>query len=207
MAMELIEHRGATGKTTFWAFPVGVSLSLWATYARQLVEKVAPDLGFYTITVDTSIASQWVIFDTSVGSTWGTEVADWDAKTSVSVVPVFGANAGTQRPAKGDVVDTVYLNEAFTLARTVTRNKAPVSLTGKTLVFTIEKENSANKFVARGADIVRSGTVNETYTVVIPASVTAETGELSFTLREEPSDVVLDFAKLAVAWAPHHDPD
>ena len=207
MAIELIEHRGTTGKTTYYAFPVGRSLAQWGAYAEQLVEKPSPDLGFFTASVDTSIADQWVIFDNSVTVAWGAEVATWDAKRSVSVVPVFGANAGTNRPKGAGVVDTIYLKEAFTFARTLTKDKLPFSLTGKPLVFTIEHENSANKLVARGGLIATSGSVNETYSVVIPDTVTDVIGTLAFTLRDDVTDAVYDFGKLEVVWAPHPSPD
>lgn len=207
MATETVEHLATTGSTTLHLFPVGYSLSQWVTYARLLVERPAPDLGLYRVTVDTNIASQWAVFDTAVGTTWGQSLATWEAASAVSVIPVFGANAGTNRPKGANVVDTIYLREAFTFVRTLTKDKLPFSLTGKTLVFTVEHENSANKLVVRGGSIALSGTVNQTYSVVIPDTVTAMEGSVAFTLRDDITGVVYDYGKLEVVWAPHPSPD
>lgn len=208
MATERIQHVYAAA-TVLYAYPANKSLSLWATYRVLLAAGTSPDQTKYEADVDTAISGDWLIF---VGITqpasWGDWIASWRARDAAVVLPATGTNVAESRKARALDTDVIYIHEAFSLSRTLTRAGVAVSLAGKSLVLTVEGENSANKLVIDGVGVVVSGAGSNIYTVVIPASMTATVQTLQYTLRnDDATSVVYDFGKLDVVWAPHRAPD
>lgn len=197
---QLILH-GETGKI-YYAFPVGVSFALWTAQRRLLVERAAPDLGWYDVTLDLSISKEWLVFEgEDVPALWD----DWlfrypRAEAHVSVLPSFGASRGRT----GGTSPIVYLGENYTLLRQVLNDdRTPFSLAGKTLKFVIEYNNGLDRLVITDANIDVSVDDPSWYSLVVPAYLTDKEQSLHFALRDAgSSNTLYDKGEIKIEYAP-----
>lgn len=137
----------------------------------------------------------------------GAEWWEFDVGGS-SILPSIGQNLADMRKPVAPIVEIVYVGETFTLTRLVTKNKQPVSLAGKTLVFVIEAENKLDRMVIADADIVRpvSPAPTNQYAVTFGSPVTDKPRILDFVLRDAANPkIVYDKAKIEVQYAPSVD--
>lgn len=197
---QLILH-GETDKI-YYAFPVGVSFALWEDQRRLLVERDAPDLGWYDVELDLNIAKEWLVFEgEDIPGSWD----DWlfrypRVDAHVSVLPSFG----TQRGRTGGASPIVYLRENYTLLRQVlNEDRSPFSLSGKTLKFIVEYNNGLDRLIIENGNIDVSIDDPSWYSVVIPDSLTAKEQTLYFALRDaESANTLYDKGEIKVEYAP-----
>jgi hypothetical protein len=199
--MVAIFLHGETNKI-YYAFPVGVSLALWSSQRRLLVERDAPDLGWYDVELDLSISKEWLVFEgESVPGSWD----DWlfrypRVDAHVSVLPSFGASRGRT----GGKSPIVYLRENYTLLRQVlNEDRTPFSLTGKTLKFIVEYNNGLDRLELPDSSISVSVDDPSWYSVLIPDSLTDKEQSLHFALRDAGlSNTLYDKGEIEVQYAP-----
>lgn len=140
--------------------------------------------------------------DYRLGSEW------WEFDSGVAILPSIGQNLAEMRKPVAPIVEIIYVGESFTLTRLVTKNKQPVSLIGKTLVFVVEAENKLDRKVIPDNQIARfpsPGPTNQ-YAVTFGSPVTDKPRILDFVLRDASDPkIVYDKAKIDVQYAPSAD--
>ena len=140
--MKPVSTTRASGQTLY-AFPEGYSLADWIAHRVQLVEQAAPNTGYYTASLDETLASMWRLFvGASQPSSWSQSIeyfqigtGAWDPGSGAFVITVAVTSSGV--PVRGALVTIKLAGQSVAHVITDTVGAAAVALDAGSYTVTI----------------------------------------------------------------------